>query len=825
MRRFNQRQWEAIRLADRHVLVAAGAGTGKTSTVVGRILYLLGAEVNGERIGRPVRLREIGAITYTNAAAADLKRKLRGALREAGLRDAADEVDTARIGTIHAFCGDVLREFALRTGRDPFARVLEEGESAALADEATREAVLEALEGESVPHLRDLFATYSVAEVEGWVRALVGDSGRLRRILVSDSPHSELERGVLALAQRTLIRLEARLGEIGAFDFDRMIAWTRDLLADHPAVRRALQRRLHTLVVDEFQDVDPVQREIAYLLGEPDRDDPHTTRLMLVGDPKQSIYRFRRADVTVWTGVERDFREKGWGEVVALEENFRSVAPILALVDHAVGAVLDTPVDGRAFQDFEVRYAAVRPTRGPAGGDGTGAEPAVELLVVLPEDDGEKPKMEEVRAREAAAVARRAAELHDGGRGVRLGEMAVLLATWSDLEIYERALRRAGLRTYALRTEGFHERREVQDLVLALEAIRDPRDDRALFGFLRSPFVGVRDETLLALARAGSAPRWEHLERVECAERDLLRWAAAVLREQVALRDRVPTHELLERLLERTGYLAYLHLLGDAGLQAIANVRKLVRMARQLPEQGVGDFLRALKEARERKEKEGDARLHGERDDVLTITTIHSAKGLEWGVVFWCDLSRKPGGREGSILVGRDRIALRDPEAKTQSTQWIALSQAEEREGTAEQKRLWYVAATRAKDRLVLAGFCPGKMKSSSPGQALWERLGVGEVRDGSTVEYRGHDGRTWRALLRVAPPLADGEPAAVEPAEEAALAEPPAPVVAIAGRTRHSATELMLYARCPRRHWFRYVAGLREPEVPRTGDADGTGG
>src|SRR4051794_26145427 len=101
-------QWDAIRAVDRHVLVAAGAGTGKTSTVVNRILYLLGVEIRGERSPLQLELRDIGAITYTNAAAADLKRKLRTKLRECGRRELAYEVDNARIGTIHSFCGDIL---------------------------------------------------------------------------------------------------------------------------------------------------------------------------------------------------------------------------------------------------------------------------------------------------------------------------------------------------------------------------------------------------------------------------------------------------------------------------------------------------------------------------------------------------------------------------------------------------------------------------------------------------------------------------------------------------------------------------------------------
>jgi ATP-dependent helicase/nuclease subunit A len=539
---------------------------------------------------------------------------------------------------------------------------------------------------------------------------------------------------------------------------------------------------------------------------------------MLVGDPKQSIYRFRRADVAVWTGVEHDFAGRGLGGVVTLEENFRSVAPILALVDAAVGTALDAPLDGKEHQPFEVRYAPVTPTREAAG-----ADPVVELLVVPPDPDGKAYRIDDARMIEAAAIAARAKELVASGHAKK--DMALLLAAWGKLEIYERALRAAGLDTYALRTEGFYDCREVLDLILLLEVVRDPRDDRALLGWLRSPFVGARDETLLALARAGAAPRWEHLRTAATGEAGLLSSAADILEEAVALRDRIPTCELLERLLERTGYLGYLSLSGEDGKQAIANVRKLVRMARQQPEQGLGDFLRVAHEARARGAMEGSARLYGEDDDVITITTIHSAKGLEWPIVFWGDLARGPNpGARDAIVVGRDAIALKDPDLEEQSVQWTGLCASEEREGEAERKRLWYVAATRAKDRLILGGFS-AKVNERSPAGAIWKNLEGGTPRPG-TIDFTGRNGTRHRALVRICEvpaeltsPVGTVEPLPIEqPAPESCVL-----LATRAGRARHSATSLMKFERCERRHWFGYVAGLREPD--RVADGAGATG
>jgi ATP-dependent helicase/nuclease subunit A len=801
------RQLEAILATDDHVLVAAGAGTGKTSTVVGRILYLLGVPVAGHTIPAPLRLDDIAAITYTNAAAADLKRKLRAELRRAGKRDLAYELDAARIGTIHAFCGALLREFALRSGRNPGARVLEEGEARALAAEAIHESLLTTLEADAVPDLAELFARFEVAKVKEWVGALTADSARLEKFAARRAELDVPARALVDFALLARTAVERRLHEAGALDFDRMIVLTRDLLARRESVRRKLQRRVRALIVDEFQDVDPSQREIAYLLGAPAERRSDTTRLMLVGDPKQSIYRFRRADVTVWRGVQRDFEEDGLGRVIRLEENFRSVPAIVGFADASVGVLLDRPLDG-THADYEVPYQALVPER---KADSAVTRP-VELIVL---EGADGLKAEGRRTVEAAAVARRMKEIADAGVPYR--DMAVLLTGWGDLAIYQGALERLDIPTYALLAEGFYDRREVWDLVLALETLRDPREDRALLGFLRSPFVGVKDETLLDIVRQTGRPVWTRIGEVRVKEQEILKYGLALIRDHSLLRDRLPIHELLASLLERSGYLAHLVALGQEGRQPLANVRKFLRIAREFRDGNVGDFLRAVRESRKREDQEADERLFGQHEDVVTITSVHSAKGLEWPVVFWADLAREPHKvGNGPILVGREMVALKDPDEKDQGPEWTALLEQEKAEAKAEAKRLWYVAATRARDRLILSGFSDAKPAAGCAALELGSALGL--ERAGEVLAYADRRGNRFEALVRVIP----ADAPVPEPVEEVfAPAEIPAsgtPLRVAAGRPRHSATELMAFARCARRHWFKYIAGVREPALDRSG-------
>ncbi len=798
-------QWAAARATDRHVLVSAGAGTGKTNTVLSRILYLLGMEIRGVSVGDPIGLGDVAAITFTNAAAADLKHRLRQHLREGDRREDSFLVDTARIGTIHSFCGEILREFALRSGRAPAGEVLDEALSDGLTAEVVRDAVLGAIEEDAVSGLSELIAERSVAEIQRYVTQLVGDSDRLQAIDRARETLESRERTIVDLALRTLRLFERRLGERLAVDFDRMIVWTRDLLRDDAAARRALQRRIKVLIVDEFQDVDPVQREIAYLLGDPLGGREDTTRLMFVGDPKQSIYRFRRADVTVWGEVERDFREGDRGLVVSLSENFRSTPAILGWVDATVGALLNQPFAGNGPASYEVRYEPLV----PAVGDGAG--PPIEIIAIPPRENGRTQTAAAVRRLEARAMAERARALH--GTGIEWRDMAVLLHGWHALDVYRDALTGVGAPVRAFRMEGFYRRREVVDMIVALQAVRDPLDDRALLGFLRSPFVGLRDETLLAVARQNRSPYWDGLAEVDAAaDSELLRWGHELLGRHVRVRDRMPIDTLLESLLEESGYVAHLLLLGDEHVQAAANVRKFVRLARSAAHAGLGEFLRGLAALRARGDRQGDAPIDGGAGDSVTITSVHSAKGLEWRVVFWCDLVRYFSMGQGTgLLVGRDSIALKDPELSSseQSAGWKALNATIEREEMAERKRVWYVAATRAKERLVLAGLPLGTRPSNrfqTPADYLMSVLPEADIAAGSNFRYESSRGDVFEAVVEhastAAPTAAAAASESLEPLES--LAGPLPSISVPAGRRRHSASEALAFSRCPRRHWFK---------------------
>ncbi len=820
-------QREVALATDARLLVGAGAGSGKTSTVVQTLCYLLGGiitDVEGNRYTHPspLQLSDIAAITFTNEAAADLKRKLRSALIACGLREMATDVDAARIGTIHGFCGDLLREFALRAGLPPALSVLADGETTALAYECASRAVQHAAQTQGVTHFDVLLTNRTIADVTTLVVEVASDSDRL---LTWESNAANLrahERALLHLAQIAREYRQEELQRLGAMDFDRMIVAVRDLLRRDERVRHAVQRQVRLLIVDEFQDVDPAQRDLAFLLSGLEFSDPDPSRLMLVGDPKQSIYKFRRADVSLWNDVARRFSESNAGRQLELSDNFRSRRGILGLVDAVVGARLAVPVNlevGR--QSFEVDYHPLRAMGADAEGDR-----CVEIIAVRAGNDGKARNVGEVRTEEAAAVAARIAELHASGVGH--GEMAMLFSGFGAIDIYRAALRERGIPVYILRSDGFWETREVLDCLLALRAIRDTADDVALIGFLKGPFVGLRDDTLMALRAALHANGlWGALAE-SAVEPELCDRARQMLQRYTALRDRIPVHALLDRLVTESGFLAYLAHDPDRATQAIANIRKLIRKASAAAEQSLGEFLREVAEARVRQDREGEERLYRERADVVTITTVHSAKGLEWPIVFWCDITRGPRERNEPLQCGRAFFRLKsltdevDDDGEPIDTRHAELSRSMREEALSEALRLWYVAATRAKRLLVLSGVPLGdKMKGVDNMAAELRRCFPSLATDDPSPEISYVDAQQapFTLTVRVAAErgVADdasaGDPLAERTHRVPTIALPPVPVVVARGRSRLSATQLMTAAQDASVWWRRYAFGFAPDE------------
>ena len=761
-------QVEAI-LREGHSLIEAGAGSGKTTTLTGKILYSLGVPgiIDREMRTEPLDLSQLAAITFTRKAATELKSSLRAGLHAAAERSGdprwrkmAYRVDEARIGTIHSFCGTLLREFGLRGGVDPDFSVLDEGEASVWKAEAVRETIYRFLRRGDVA-VGDLVANFRLSNAESFVMAVVSHAEATDGILTRWDPengdHRERIRSFvvgnggewtttddralpmigacLRLGITALARLESRMDESAVLDFDALTNRTLGLLRNRDDVVEALQRRLRWLFIDEFQDTDPAQKEIAYRICGLDREEVKggPPWLCVIGDPKQSIYRFRGADVSLWNEVGHDFGERRITPI-HLDTNFRSTPSILGFVNAVFGRLMSAGLDGEEARSTqledsdttsfrragEVRYHALRP---PAAG--TRGEGSVEILALVEEASLTAAQR---RQWEAETISRRLLELRGGTVPSRdkasLDPVPVATRPWSDfallfrtrlaMEIFRRTLERHGIPFQRAGGDGFFKRREVLDLKLLLRALFDPHDDIAWTGVLRSPLVGIRDDTLARIRlRTLELPVAEVIRGgrfrgdLPEAEGERLTLASLWLREVDALKDRVPTASLLTRSIDRSGYLEVL-LLQEGGARAVANVEKLVRMAERFPGASLSDFLAYIEERENSPAREPDATLD-EGGDAVTLVTIHQAKGLEWPIVALCDLDARAPARPRKVLLNPRAPAALDlrrsagvGEAPERSGLHALLSEGEGRLDQAEAKRILYVATTRAKERLLL---------------------------------------------------------------------------------------------------------------------------
>lgn len=487
--------------------------------------------------------------------------------------------------------------------------------------------------------------------------------------------------------------------EVGGLDFEDLELECRELLRTDATLRERYRTRFARIMVDELQDTNQVQLELIELLA--------AENLFTVGDAQQSIYGFRHADVELFERRGAALAERG--ARATLDTNFRSRPEILAVIN------------GLFERELGERFRPLHAGREDAPAD----EPLVELLVA---DKGADWAMEGLgapwRVAEARALARRLETLIGSGTAPR--DVVLLTRATTDLRVYERALEDRGIPTYVIGGRGYWAHPQVIDMVSYLAALANPRDEEALYTVLVSPLVGVSADALVVLgatARAQGRDPWSVLREPDGAfdslgdgDRDLLGRFASLFAIERELAARAGPETLIERAIDQTGYdLAVLAMPG--GQRRLANVRKLMRLARE-HEAAHGPELRAFLDLAARRARSGiaggesresEAPVEGEALDAVRLMTIHRAKGLEFDVVCVADLGRGPRWRAELIRIGvRGRLGLRLAEPGTgkreSALDYKALGDERLAAEADEERRLFYVAMTRARERLILSG-------------------------------------------------------------------------------------------------------------------------
>ena len=487
----------------------------------------------------------------------------------------------------------------------------------------------------------------------------------------------------------------ARKSEDDFLNYDDLEELAVKLLKENDEVRHKYQKKYRYLMVDEFQDTNDRQKQLIYLLCGDDTTKLQGRKLFVVGDPKQSIYRFRGADVSVFAEVRQAIEAQG-GVDITLPDNFRTVDSILSACNEVFEKLLGT--DKRQDVYFE-----------PLVPHNTSESKPVLLQVPF---DKETKDIE--RQMEAAAVARHIKELYEQGEAY--GGVAILLSAMTACDIMTKALENAKIPYQVVDGKGFYERQEVLDFLHLLTVLQNRERSLELAGVLRSPYFGIDDEVLTKMFLQASEEKrslWDVLidfdatslvkhtgKLLESAKEKL-----AYLREAASL---LALPELLEKIMQvlRLEVVLYMQ---ENGVAKFANVKKLISLAQEhcASKQGtLASWLEYVAALRKAQARETAANLHVA--DAVTIMTIHKSKGLEFDTVYLPMLDRR-GASDVNVVKFHQQLglgvkAVLDNGDTVESSVLLQIKNEDKELQKAEKQRQLYVAMTRAKNRLVMSG-------------------------------------------------------------------------------------------------------------------------
>ena len=467
-------------------------------------------------------------------------------------------------------------------------------------------------------------------------------------------------------------------------DFDDLLVKTRDLLRQNAEVRRELQRRFKFVLVDEFQDTDPVQTEVVRLLGE-----GAPGKLFVVGDPKQSIYGFRRADIEMYAGTRREIAREG--EVLTFRQNFRSRSTILDWVNDVFAKILVKSEDG----DYQPEYI------------GLASWPDLQTdrasVTLLRPNQALVAKADELRRAEAAVVARYLRQQVNNG-AFKWGDIALLFRSFTGVETYCDVLQEQGVPFHVIGGKGYYQRQEIQTLSSLLSCLDNPADKLNLVATLRSPLFGWADELVFL---ASESQGLNYLVAVGPNAPEKVKQTFSLLRELHDCRHDSSVAGYVERVFARTRICEAFFACQPDGNQCVANLLKALELARQLETAGVRTlrgFVRRLRETVLGGVEEEPSPASEENEDVVRILTMHKAKGLEFPVVVLPDLAGRSSDSGARLLFRRDGGGeLRFTGRRTAG--FDEVDEHHKKREEAEEIRLLYVATTRAKERLVIPWF------------------------------------------------------------------------------------------------------------------------
>ena len=846
---------------DSNFLVEAGAGSGKTRSLVERMTSLISS-------GK-YKVGDIAAITFTRKAAAELRERFQNELEDAyskvrkqsnsndggqsesdlrqveeRLQSALEDLDEAFVGTIHSFASTLLKERPVEAGLDPDFDALEELEEEALEDEIfeefllhtrlNRRDLLDELDRIAVnpQELKESFKELSkYPDVEFYhekvdppdlkdalkkLQPLINKADRNMPNEEPDKGYDKLQQAVLKTkrysryfdmnTEENMIALLNQFNRVKSkgdvilnrwqekdkavevrdeaislrenivdpvltkwkeychyqimqflipaieyynskrekssyLNFNDLLLRSRDMLRDYPEVRSYFQKRYKAILVDEFQDTDPLQSELVfYLTGmETEEKDwqkltPYPGSLFVVGDPKQSIYRFRRADIDIYNFVKKIIKQNG-GEILELTTNFRSVNSLGSWFDQVFAQLLP-----QGFDEYQAKHTPLETvTPDPASGSedaGTYRISGVRKIEVPAGFTNQEDVVEE-NARQIAQCIRKMLEAGpEGEQNYQPADFMIILRYRALMDRYARALEDEGIPVAMTGGSSMGEAHELHELYKLLAYLNDLDNQVYLVAVLRGIFCGIDDDTLFRFKQAGGrfnifSPG--NLEEAKDKGFDNLLESFARIKKYLEWKEIYSPAVCLEKIINDLGLYPFILTVGEMKEPRSAYLYQVLEYARELESQGKTDFSSLVKKFEQllSQNPEEELDLFSRKESSVRLLNLHKAKGLQARVVFLAnpgkkvDLDRflskhiqrfddKPRGyfsffRQSGF--SRQDIAV--------PPNWEAIKGKELKYQESEETRLLYVAATRAKELLVISDAAESQVKKKNPWQDL----------------------------------------------------------------------------------------------------------
>ncbi len=646
--KFTRQQYKAVNSPDGKFVVKAGAGTGKTRVLVNKFINIYSNNLRKEISSKKI-CGSILTVTFTKRAAREMKKRLSKEISKEILRN-------SQISTIDGFCSKFIKEHAFRVGIDPQFRVLDAVESNLFFRKVGARILDDEIDwGLDIEQSRDIFLADSFDLINKLKQKLISPKEFKKNI----KNNSDIHRVIYILYRN----YEYCLNEENFMDFGKLLMSTYAIIKSYSRIREDVQQKYRYILVDEYQDTNPAQVNLLKVIAQPQNN------YFTVGDEQQSIYGFRGAQPS---HIINYYNRLPSERKVVLTKNFRSRNPIPKMIN---------TVFTKQINDYHPIECA------------TPGEGEVELF------------LGESRSEEADFVAARVKNILSSGYNP--DDIVILFRGVKNCREYEEALRKLKIDTVTVGGTGFYKQPEIKDLISFIVIIENPFSQREMLRVLRSPGFGVKDSELSKISK--NNPDKNLYEKLKCSKLKIAQRLVSFLDYFRVRKNTTDVVTLLNELVEKSG-IKYWAISRPGGRQSreITNINKFISNARKYAQKNVFttliDYAQHLRKIEQAKIGEPEARPRAE--NVVHLMSIHQSKGLEFPVVFVSNISRAnfPGQKKMDKYHFNEKLGMVIRDNSSGSLYSKYLKPHLYKKHNLEERRLLYVALTRAQEKLIISG-------------------------------------------------------------------------------------------------------------------------